>query len=258
MTFAIADRVQETTTTTGTGSVTLLGAVTGYQSFAVIGNTNTTYYCIADQGGANWEVGIGQYSTTGPTLARTTVLSSSNAGSLVNFTAGTKTVFVTYPSEVSVYASNTPTASYVLTAQGVGVPPIWAAASGGGAASYTRTTQTATAAQTTFSVTYTAPYIQVFLNGVLLENADYTATSGTTVVLGVAAGAGDILTFIAFSTTSIAVAGGSNTQVQYNSSGSLAGNAGFTFNGTDLNIPFGTSGSATSTAKIALAMAMIA
>lgn len=102
MAFALADRVQETTTTTGTGSVTLGGAVTGYQTFAVIGNGNTTFYCIADQGGANWEVGVGTYSTTGPTLARTTVLASSNAGSLVSFTAGIKTVFVTYPSEKSV------------------------------------------------------------------------------------------------------------------------------------------------------------
>ena len=102
MALVLADRVQETTTTTGTGSVTLLGAVTGYQSFAVVGNTNTTFYCIADQGGANWEVGLGTYSTTGPTLARTTVLASSNSGSLVNFTAGVKTVFVTYPSEKSV------------------------------------------------------------------------------------------------------------------------------------------------------------
>ena len=102
MPLVLADRVQETTTTTGTGSVTLLGAVTGFQSFAVIGNTNTTFYTIADQGGANWEVGIGTYSTTGPTLARTTVLSSSNGGSLVNFTAGTKTVFVSYPSSKSV------------------------------------------------------------------------------------------------------------------------------------------------------------
>ena len=102
MALVLADRVQETTTTTGTGSVTLDGAVLGYQSFAVIGNGNTTFYTIADQGGANWEVGIGTYSTTGPTLARTTVLASSNSGSLVSFTAGVKTVFVTYPSEKSV------------------------------------------------------------------------------------------------------------------------------------------------------------
>lgn len=102
MALVLADRVQETTTTTGTGSVTLGGAVLGYQSFAVVGNGNTTFYTIADQGGANWEVGIGTYSTTGPTLARTTVLASSNSGSLVSFTSGTKTVFVTYPSEKSV------------------------------------------------------------------------------------------------------------------------------------------------------------
>jgi hypothetical protein len=107
MALAIADRVRETTTVVGTGSATLLGAVTGYQAFSVIGNTNTTYYTIADQSGANWEVGLGTYSTTGPTLARTTVLASSNSGSLVNFTAGTKDVFVTYPSEKAVYLDST-------------------------------------------------------------------------------------------------------------------------------------------------------
>ena len=96
MALVLADRVKDTTTTTGTGVVTLSGTPpTGFQSFAVIGNGNTTFYTIADQGGANWEVGIGTYSTTGPTLARTTVLASSNSGSLVSFTAGTKTVFVT-------------------------------------------------------------------------------------------------------------------------------------------------------------------
>ena len=102
MALNLADRVRETTTVTGTGPATLLGAVTGYQSFSVIGNGNTTYYTIADQGGPNWEVGLGTWSTGG-TLARTTVLSSSNGGSLVNFTTGTKDVFVTYPSEKAVY-----------------------------------------------------------------------------------------------------------------------------------------------------------
>lgn len=102
MPLVLADRVQETASAPGTGSVTLLGAVTGYQTFAVIGNGNTTFYTIADQGGPNWEVGIGTYSTTGPTLARTTVLSSSNGGSLVNFSSGTQSVFVTYPSNKSV------------------------------------------------------------------------------------------------------------------------------------------------------------
>jgi hypothetical protein len=97
MAFVLADRVKETTTTTGTGTLTLLGASTGFQSFSAIGNTNTTYYTIAAQTGTEWEVGIGTYTSSGTTLARTTVISSSNSGSLVNFSAGTKDVFVTYP-----------------------------------------------------------------------------------------------------------------------------------------------------------------
>jgi hypothetical protein len=101
MPLVLADRVRETTTVSGTNDAVLLGAVTGFQSFAVVGNTNTCYYTIADNAG-NWEVGIGTYSTIGPTLARTTVLSSSNSGSKVSFPAGTKDIFVTYPSEKSV------------------------------------------------------------------------------------------------------------------------------------------------------------
>ena len=105
MSLVIADRVLETASSPGTGTVTLLGAVTGYQSFAsAIGNTNTTYYTIADQSGSNWECGLGTVTTGSPnTLARTTVLASSNSGSLVNFASGTQNVFVTYPAEKSVY-----------------------------------------------------------------------------------------------------------------------------------------------------------
>ena len=102
MALVLADRVRETTTTTGTGTVTLAGAVTGFQSFSAVGDGNTTYYTIAGQGTAEWEVGIGTYTASGTTLARTTVLSSSNSGSLVNFSAGTKDVFVTYPAGKSV------------------------------------------------------------------------------------------------------------------------------------------------------------
>lgn len=101
MALVVFDRVQETTTTSGTGSVTLLGAVSGFQSFAVVGNSNTTYYTITD--GAAWEVGIGTYSTSGPTLARTTVLSNSNGNtSPITLSGGLAQVFVTYPSEKSV------------------------------------------------------------------------------------------------------------------------------------------------------------
>ena len=102
MALVLADRVKETTTTTGTGTVTLAGAVTGFQSFSVVGNGNTTYYTIAGQGTAEWEVGIGTYTSAGTTLARTTVLASSNSGSLVTFSAGTKDVFVTYPAGRSI------------------------------------------------------------------------------------------------------------------------------------------------------------
>jgi hypothetical protein len=115
MAFVLADRVQETTTTTGTGTVTLAGAVSGYQSFAAVGNGNTTYYTIAAQTGTEWEVGIGTYTSSGTTLSRTTVLSSSNSGSLVNFSAGTKNVFVDYPAGKAVYLDSSNNASALGT-----------------------------------------------------------------------------------------------------------------------------------------------
>ena len=99
MALVIADRVQETTTTTGTGTITLAGAVAGFQSFAVIGNGNTTYYTITS--GNNWEVGIGTYTSSGTTLARTTILSSSNADAAITL-SGSSTVFSSYPSERAV------------------------------------------------------------------------------------------------------------------------------------------------------------
>jgi len=107
MALIVKDRVRETTTTTGTGTVTLGGAVSGFQSFSVIGNANTTYYTIVDAIAGSWEVGIGTYTSSGTTLARDTVLESSNAGSLVNFAVGTKDVFVTYPAERSMYVDGT-------------------------------------------------------------------------------------------------------------------------------------------------------
>jgi hypothetical protein len=101
MALVVKDRVQETSTTTGTGTFTLAGAVTGFQSFSAIGNANTTYYAIVL--GSEWEVGLGTYTSSGTLLSRDTVLESSNSGSLVNFSAGTKNVFVTYPAEEAVY-----------------------------------------------------------------------------------------------------------------------------------------------------------
>ena len=97
MPLVVKDRVRETTTTLGTGTITLAGAVAGFQSFSAIGNGNTTYYTINLPGVNEWEVGIGTYTSSGTTLSRDTVLASSNSGSLVSFSAGTKDVFCDYP-----------------------------------------------------------------------------------------------------------------------------------------------------------------
>lgn len=99
MALIVKDRVQETTTTTGTGNITLAGAKAGFQSFAAIGDGNTTYYAI--KSGNNYEVGLGTYTASGTVLARTTVLESSNSGSAITL-AGTSDVFCTYPAEKAV------------------------------------------------------------------------------------------------------------------------------------------------------------
>jgi hypothetical protein len=100
MALVLKDRVKETTATSGTGTILLDGAATGYQSFAVIGNENTTYYTIA--GGSDYEVGIGTYYSGNTSLSRDTILASSNSNTAVTL-SGTYDVFVTYPAEASVY-----------------------------------------------------------------------------------------------------------------------------------------------------------
>lgn len=99
MALILKDRVKETTTTSGTGTVTLAGATSGFQSFSVVGDGNTTYYAI--ENGNNWEVGVGTYTASGTTLSRDTILESSNAGSAISL-SGTSIVFCTYPAERSV------------------------------------------------------------------------------------------------------------------------------------------------------------
>ena len=103
MALVVADRVKETTTTTGTGTITLAGAVANFVTFAsVLSDGDTTYYAIVDDTNNDFEVGLGTFTASGTTLARTTVLASSNAGSAVNLSAGTKDVFITYPAGKSV------------------------------------------------------------------------------------------------------------------------------------------------------------
>jgi hypothetical protein len=103
MALVLKDRVKETSVTTGTGDFTLVPVAGPFSTFSVIGNGNTTYYAIASQSTSEWEVGIGTYVASGTKLTRDTILASSNSNLIVSFTAGTKDVFCTYPSEKAVY-----------------------------------------------------------------------------------------------------------------------------------------------------------
>ena len=115
MALVINNRVRELTSTTGTGAVTLGGAVGGFQTFAAgIGNSNTTYYAISINSESEWEVGLGTLNADSSTLTRTSVLESSNGDAAVDFSAGSKEVFCTLPAEKAVY----------LDADGASVPAL--------------------------------------------------------------------------------------------------------------------------------------
>jgi len=117
MAFVLNDRVKQTSTSTGTGTINLSStAETGFETFvAGIGDTNSTFYCISHDGTSDFEVGIGTVTDAGTdTLSRTTIISSSNSDNLVDFQAGTKTVFCTYPAKRAPSASMTAT-TYVTT-----------------------------------------------------------------------------------------------------------------------------------------------
>lgn len=167
MPLVLADRVRETTITTGTGTVTLGGAATGFQSFSVIGDGNTTYYTIAGQGTSEWEVGIGTYTSSGTTLSRDTVLASSaGAPTKTNFSAGTKDVFVTYPAERSVYSDGT---NIVPDTAAILLP------SSGGTGQSTLTANNVLLGNGTSAVQFVAPGT----NGNVLTSNGTTWTSGS-------------------------------------------------------------------------------
>lgn len=108
MALVLADRIKETSTTSGTGTLTLAGAASGFRSFAAVGNGNTTYYAIVDSTTGAWEVGIGTYTSTGTTLSRDTVYANSlGTTAKINFAANAKDVFVTYPASKSVFEDST-------------------------------------------------------------------------------------------------------------------------------------------------------
>ena len=187
MAFVIADRVRETTTTTGTGAVTLAGAYTSFQSFATaIGNGNNTYYTIASPSTGDWEVGIGTYTSGTNTLSRDTVLASSNAGALVSLAAGSKDVFVTQPAERSL----------LVQSAGTGLFAGVAAFTSNGVPYATATTTLGTSSNLTF-------------NGTTLTTANDASISGLTV----GKGAGSVSTNTAVGASALASGSQSGTGI---------------------------------------------
>jgi len=183
MALVIADRVQQTGTANTTVSFTLSGAVVGYQDFTAIGNTNTTFYGATDASG-NWESGLGTYSSTGPTLTRTTVYASSNSGSAVTF-SGTVNIFCTYPSSRAVYED----ASGNVSALGTISSGVWNASTIPVAYGGTGVTASSGAS----SVVLRDANQNVVFNNFIAGFAATTASAGTT-VLTVASARNQILT----------------------------------------------------------------
>jgi hypothetical protein len=169
----LVNRAKMTTATTGTGTITLGSAVDGFQTFTAAGVSNgeTVRYCIED-GTSNFELGSGVFTASGTTLTRV-VSESSNSNNAINL-SGDAIVFIT-----AIAADLQPT-------------------------TFTTTVFTATANQTTFSVSYTVGFVEVFLNGSKLSAADFTATNGTSIVLASGAAVGDTVDVVAFATQTVA------------------------------------------------------
>lgn len=255
MPLVVADRVQETTTTTGTGTVTLAGAATGYQSFAAIGNGNTTYYAIV--GLTEWEVGIGTYTSSGTTLSRDTVLASSAGGvTKVNFSAGVKNVFCSYPAAKAILdgygtlpvanggtGATSLTANNVLLGNGTSALQVVAPGTSGNVLTSNGTTWTSAAAtgvgssyqEFLASGTWTKPagvtwvYIEAIGGGG--GGANRTAASSGT-ISGGGGGGGFNCKIVLASTLSATVtvtigAGGSGGANASNASGTAGGNTTF-------------------------------
>tara|TARA_R110000868_G_scaffold25254_1_gene98548 strand:- start:135 stop:980 length:846 start_codon:yes stop_codon:yes gene_type:complete len=204
MALVIADRVRETSTTTGTGTLTLAGAVSGFQTFSsAIGDANTCYYTIVN--GSEWEVGLG--TVAAGTLARTTILQSSNADAAVNFSAGTKDVFATYPADKSVFkdASNNVNALGTVSSGvwngseitvpygGTGVATLTGIVKGNGQSAFSAATAgtdyvTPTGTETLTNKTLTNPTVTNYVE------TPFTANSSTAITLALTNGTVQIIT----------------------------------------------------------------
>jgi hypothetical protein len=224
------DRVREASTSTGTGAIVLAGAPTGYQTFAsrFAVATPGVVYCIegvnadGSQTG-EWEVGSGTFNgSTG--LTRETVLTSSNGGSLVNFSAGAKNVFSTAPADyLDIFSS---------TQQGV-VP-----ASGGGTTNFLRADGTFAAPPSgTFSTTLTGDVTGSGTGTFATTLANTTVSAGSYTAANITVDSKGRLTAAANGT--VPTIGGSTTQVQYNNAGAFAGNANFTYDSGTNTVTFG-------------------
>lgn len=206
MALVIADRVREQSTTTSTGTFVLNGAVVGYQTFSTaIGNGNTTYYTISNPGTTEWEVGIGTVSAG--QLARTNIISSSNSNAAVNFSAGTKDVFVTYPAEKAVYLDSN------------------------GNVSELGTVSSGTWQGTVITVPYGGTGANSFSSGALIKGNGTSALSAASAADIVAAIGSTAVANATAAVTSTNLAGGSASQIPYQSGAN-----------TTVFIPNGTSG----------------
>jgi len=264
MAFVLADRVKETTTSPGTGTATLNGAASGYQSFSAgIGANNTTYYTIADQSGTNWEVGYGTIGAGGTTLARTTVLASSNSGSLVNFSSGTQDVWCDYAAKKAViqdtnsnvFANNfipavTTTSSSATPINLTVLSPQYQIVNG------TTTSQTFNLPDaTTLSVGDT----YYFNNNITYSSVQINAHDGTTSILALQAGGAAHLILLTNSTTNgtwdvhsyipSSVSWG-NATLNFNSSSSISGPV--TWQGNTVGVGYGGTGLTSTPANGAL------